>query len=523
MKSIFLSLILSVLLWNQGLTQVWNPNISTTEFKNPIIYADYSDPDIIRVDDDFYMVASSFNCSPGIPVLHSKDLINWTIINHVYDHLPFEAYNEPQHGLGSWAPSIRYHKGMYYVYFCTPHDGLFMAKTDHPAHKWELTLVEKVENWEDPCPIWDDDGKAYLVRSKLCGDELFLHQLSPDGTKILDNGVSIVKDEKLPTIEGPKFMKKEGYYYILAPAGGVPKGWQVALRSKNIYGPYEQQEVLHTGNTTINGPHQGGLVELKSGEWWFAHFQDKGLYGRIVHLQPVFWENGWPMMGTDSNNDGIGEPVLTYTKPDVGKVYPEQVPQTTDYFDSNKLGLQWQWHANWQSTWYSLSQSSGNLRLNAVKNHSQNGNLWFVPNLLLQKFPAPAFSATTKVDFHGQQDGDCCGLVVMGRQWAFIALTKDGDQTKLGMYEGNYNQCENLTREIASILAQNELYLKVDVDSGGQCTFSYSYDDTSYEKLGEPFKARQGVWIGAKVGLFCLNPNIQESEGYSLFDWFKID
>ena len=511
------------LLIKPAFAQLWNPNINEQKFRNPIIYADYSDPDIIRVDDDFYMVASSFNCSPGIPVLHSKDLINWTIINYVYDHLPFEAYDEPQHGLGSWAPSIRYHNGMYYVYFCTPHDGLFMAKTDNPVNKWELTLVEKVENWEDPCPIWDEDGKAYLIRSKLCGNELFLHQLSPDGTRILDNGVSIVKDEKLPTIEGPKFMKKDGYYYILAPAGGVPKGWQVALRSKNIYGPYEQKVVLHTGNTNINGPHQGGLVELKSGEWWFAHFQDKGLYGRIVHLQPVHWTEGWPLMGEDINNDGIGEPVTTYAKPGVGKIYPEQIPQTSDDFNGDKLGLQWQWHANWQSQWYSLFDNPGMLRLNAIKNHSQNGNLWFVPNLLLQKFPAPAFSAKTKVQFHGDLNGDCCGLVIMGRQWAFIALTKEESRIKIGMYEGNYNQCDNLTREIESVDGQNELYLKVDVDTTGLCSFSYSLNDENYHTLGNKFQAKQGVWIGAKAGLFCLNSNINESGGYALFDWFKVE
>lgn len=507
----------------QIFAQLWNPNLSDEVFKNPIIYADYSDPDIIRVGEDFYMVASSFNCSPGIPVLHSKDLVNWKIINYVYDRLPLEIYNKPAHGLGSWAPSIRFHNGSYHVYFCTPHDGLFMAKTDNPANKWELNFVEKVENWEDPCPIWDEDGKAYLVRSKLCGDELFLHQLSADGNRILDNGVSIAKDEKLPTIEGPKFMKKDGYYYILAPAGGVPQGWQTVLRAKNIYGPYESKVVLHKGNTEINGPHQGGLVQLESGEWWFAHFQDKGLYGRIVHLQPVHWIDGWPMMGVDTNNDGIGEPVLVSKKPNVGKTYPIQIPQTSDDFDSDKPGLQWQWHANWQENWYSLSENPGTLKLNAVKNHTQNGNLWFVPNLLLQKFPAPAFSAKTKVHFNGDLNGDCCGLVIMGRQWAYIALTKEDQQIKVGVFEGNYNQCEDLTQEIESVVAQNDLYLKVDVDTTGSCTFSFSIDDENYQTLGNKFQAKQGVWIGAKVGLFCLNPNINESKGYAEFEWFKIE
>ena len=198
----------------------------------------------------------------------------------------------------------------------------------------------KAENWEDPCPLWDNDGNAYLVRSKLCGGALYLHRLSADGSRILDNGTEIFRDPDQPTIEGPKFLKKDGYYYIFAPAGGVPNGWQTVLRSKNIYGPYQNKIVLHTGNTKINGPHQGGIVELKSGEWWFMHFQDKDFYGRIVHLQPVSWSNNWPLIGIDNNNDGISEPVMEYKKPDVGKTYPVIIPQTSDEFNNEELGLQ---------------------------------------------------------------------------------------------------------------------------------------------------------------------------------------
>ena len=511
------------ILIQQANAQIWNPNLNDQEFKNPIIFADYSDPDLIRVGDDFYMVASSFNCMPGIPVLHSTDLVNWEIINHVYERLPLERYDKPVHGEGSWAPAIRYHNNKYYVYFCTPHDGLFMAQTDHPANKWELTLVEKVDNWEDPCPIWDDDGNAWLVRSKLCGNELFLHRLSSDGLKVLDNGVSIYKDENQPTIEGPKFLKKDGYYYILAPAGGVPTGWQTVLRSKNIYGPYESKIVLHTGSTEINGPHQGGLVELESGEWWFVHFQDKGLYGRIVHLQPVRWVDEWPLMGVDSNNDGIGEPVSQFTKPNVGKVYPAKLPQTSDDFNRLQPGLQWQWHANRKPEWYSLTEKPGTLRLNAVKNHSQKGNFWFVPNLLLQKFPAPAFIAKTNVNFNGDLNGDQCGLVVMGEKWAYLALIKEEERTSIGMYTGVYQQCEDLTKLVESKITQNELFLKVEVDSNGLCTFSYSDDDQNYYSIGEKFQAQKGRWIGAKVGIFCNNPNIQESNGFADFNWFKVE
>ncbi|WP_372755075.1 glycoside hydrolase 43 family protein [Labilibaculum sp.] len=505
--------------------QKWTADLGNGHFKNPIIFADYSDPDIIRVNDDYYMVSSSFNCMPGIPILHSKDLINWEIINHVYQKLPFGKYNKPVHGQGCWAPSIRFHKDKFYVYFCTPNEGLFMASTTDPTKEWELTHVVKVEYWEDPCPIWDEDGNAYLVHSKLCGNDLLLHKMSADGKKLLDNGTLIFSDtEKEPIIEGPKFMKKDGYYYILAPAGGVPEGWQTVLRSKNIYGPYESKKVLHQGNTEINGPHQGGLVDTKSGEWWFAHFQDKGLYGRIVHLNPVHWENGWPLMGKDINNDGIGEPVTEYSKPDVGEIYPITIPQTSDEFTSETLGLQWQWHANPMDDWYSLSGKRGSIKLNAVQNLTQQGNLWHAPNLLLQKFPAPEFTVTTKIEFHGDLTGDQCGLLVMGRKWAYVALVKNEKGVNIAMYEGSNSRCESKTREMESIPVGTEsAYLRVNVGANGVCKFEYSLDNKIFMSIGSEYIANTGQWIGAKVGLFCMNPNMTESKGYANVDWFRVE
>jgi beta-xylosidase len=506
-------------------SQGWVPDLENSRYKNPIIFADYSDPDVVRVENEFYMVASSFNCMPGIPVLHSKDLVNWKIIGHVYERLPFEKYDKPAHGEGAWAPSIRYHNGLFYVYFCTPHEGLFMANTNDPAGQWNLHLVTKVEMWEDPCPIWDEDGNAYLVRSKLRGNVLFLHRMSRDGKKLLDNGTIIFHDEKTqPVIEGPKFLKKDKYYYILAPAGGVPEGWQSILRSKSIYGPYEAKIVLHQGNTPINGPHQGGIVGLKSGEWWFIHFQDRGTYGRIVHLQPVSWFKDWPIMGLDINNDSIGEPVLEWKKPDVGQSYPVSVPQTSDEFNSNELGLQWQWHANPRKEWYSLTENPGHLRLYAVQNLSQNGNLWFVPNLLLQKFPAPSFTVITKITFHPDQNDEKSGLVLMGKEWAFLALTKTKDGLQIGMYTGAYYQGCDKTQIIEAIdFPENTCYLKVQVENQAICKFSYSLTGENYKSIGSKFAATKGIWIGAKVGLFNVNPNITASKGYADFDRFMFE
>lgn len=505
--------------------QKWIPDLGNGKYKNPIIFADYSDPDILRVGDDFYMVASSFNCMPGIPVLHSKDLVNWKIINHVYQKLPFEKFNKPAHGQGSWAPSMRYHNGKYYVYFCTPQEGLFMAETANPAGKWKLSHVVNVALWEDPCPIWDDDGNAYLVRSKLRAGILYLHKMSKDGKTILDNGTIIFQDEKIqPTIEGPKFLKKDGYYYIFAPAGGVKTGWQTVLRSRNIYGPYESKIVMNQGSTDINGPHQGGFVELKSGEWWFAHFQDRGLYGRIVHLQPMKWRDGWPVIGNEINSDGIGEPVQQYNKPNIGKAIKIEIPQTTDEFNSEKLGLQWQWQANPVNNWYSLKANPGCLRLYAVKNYTQNGNLYFVPNLILQKFSAPSFSVKTQMNYSPELVGEKSGLVIMGKEWAYIALEKSSNGIQIGMYNGSYLEGYDNTEKIESKgLSGNSCFLKVTVNDRGICTFYYSLDDVTYDKIGNDFTAQPGIWIGAKVGLFSINPNINTSSGHADFDWFKVE
>jgi beta-xylosidase len=261
-----LIIIILVLLHQTIQAQVWIPDNGDGTYKNPIIYADYSDPDVIRVGNDYYMVASSFTCQPGIPVLHSHDLVNWRIINYVYTSLPLERYKKPQHGQGSWAPSIRYHKGKFYVYFCTPEDGLFMASTTDPAKKWDLHLVQDVANWEDPCPFWDNDGKAYLLHGKVGAGPAILHRMSVDGKRLLDNGKLIYQNaEKQPVLEGFKFMeKRDGYYYFSAPAGGVATGWQSVFRSRNIYGPYEDKIVLHQGKTNINGPHQGGFVQTQT-------------------------------------------------------------------------------------------------------------------------------------------------------------------------------------------------------------------------------------------------------------------
>ena len=511
---------------------VWVPDNGDGTYKNPIIFADYSDPDVIRVGDDFYLTASSFNSAPGLPILHSKDLVNWTIIGHVFDQQPpFDVFSKPQHGNGVWAPAIRYHKGEFYIFYPDPDFGIYMVKAKNPAGPWSKPLLIKAaKGWIDPCPLWDDDGNAYLVHAwanSRAGIKsiLTINRMSPDGTKILDEG-KMVFDGRAhhPTIEGPKLYKRNGYYYIFAPAGGVPTGWQTVLRSKNIYGPYEDKIVLDQGQTEINGPHQGGWVELKSGEHWFIHFQDRGAYGRIVHLQPVKWVNDWPVIGIDKDGDGKGEPVLRYKKPDVGKSYPVAVPQTSDEFDASKLGLQWQWQANYQDGWLSLSTRRGWMRLSAVAMPEKAASLWDVPNLILQKLPAPEFTVTARADASKLALGEKAGLVMMGMDYSYLAV----ERTPAG-YRVIKNSCKDAIRggkeveEGNAKLTGNSLFLRVRVSPGAVCHFSYSTDGQKFIPLGQAFTAREGRWIGAKVGLFSLASDAAKAPGYADFDWFRFE
>ncbi|MCB9283858.1 MAG: glycosyl hydrolase 43 family protein [Lewinellaceae bacterium] len=510
--------------------QVWQADLGDGTYRNPIIHADYSDPDVVRVGEDFFMTASSFNCAPALPILHSKDLVNWEIINHVFTQQPpTDIFAQPQHGNGVWAPSIRFHDGWFYIFYGDPDFGIYMCKTRDPAGPWEAPhLVREAKGWIDPCPFWDDDGRAYLVHA-FAGSRagiksiVVLHEMAPDCSRLLNDGVLVFDGhERHSTIEGTKMHKRNGYYYILAPAGGVSTGWQTVLRSKNIWGPYEDKIVLNQGNSDINGPHQGAWVELENGEDWFVHFQEKQPYGRIVHLQPARWEDDWLMIGKDTNNDGIGEPVATWKKPNVGKTWPNQVPQTSDEFNLPRLGLQWQWQANPKPEW-AFPTSQGFLRMNPVILKNIH-NLWEAPNLLLQKMPAEEFSATTKLTFYPHFDGEQTGLIVMGLDYGFIALEQKDGQLFLKQVicqNADQGKPERTVQEIP--LAQSEVQLRVHVAKGGICRFAYSTNGEKFIPVGESFQAREGKWIGAKVGIFCMRNEHMNDGGYADYDWFRIE
>ncbi len=513
-------------------SKVWQGDNGDGTYKNPIIHADFSDPDAVRVGDDFYMTASSFNAAPGLPILHSKDLVNWKLINYVFTRqIPLDVFGQPQHGGGVWAPAIRFHNGEFYIFFPDPDFGIYMTKTKNPAGAWsEPVLVRAGKGLIDPCPLWDDDGKAYLV-SAFAGSRagfksvLIVSKMSADGTRLLDDGVIVFDGHDAhPTVEGPKFYKRNGFYYIFAPAGGVSTGWQLVLRSRNIYGPYEEKIVLAQGKTAINGPHQGAWIQTQTGEDWFLHFQDKGAYGRIVHLQPMTWKNDFPVMGIDTDGDGTGEPVLTFRKPNVGKTFPIQTPPDSDEFNSETLGLQWQWHGNFRQSWAFMFPSRGVLRLNSVELPENYKNLWELPNLVLQKFPAEEFTVTTKVTLNPRFEGEKFGLLIMGIDYSYLGVSHRNGKLFVSQATAKDADKAAIETETAPIeLKSGEFYLRVKVEKGAICEFSFSADNKNFQKIGEKFKAREGKWIGAKVGFFFTRPGKFNDGGTADVDWFRFE
>ena len=471
--------------------------------------------------------------------------MNWEIVNYALDRLvPEDFYDVARHGKGVWAPSIRYHKGEFYIYWGDPDFGVYMVKTDDPRGKWsEPVLVKKAKGIIDPCPLWDEDGRCYLayawaasraqINSVIC-----VAEMNAEGTRVTGPSKIVYdgNDDVNHTAEGPKFYKKDGFYYLLFPAGGVEMGWQMAARSKQVYGPYEARRVMEQGGTPVNGPHQGGWVRTASGEDWFLHFQDKGCYGRVVWLEPMKWVDGWPVIGEDADNDGCGNPVLTYRKPSVP--FSRLVnPAESDEFNSVDLGLQWEWHSNYQDL-YGFTTPYGFMRLYSWPLSEKYVNLWEASNLLLQKFPAEAFTATTKVAMVSKENGQEGGLIVMGWDYSALTVRREGDRFVLcqrtckdaeqGGKEsvGKLAEFEPSAKQtiIYSPTVSREIYLRVQVKAGGMCRFAYSLDGEKFTVCGEPFQARQGKWIGAKVGFVCVEPHAEPAvnRGWMDVDWFRV-
>ena len=534
-------------------SQVWSPDNGDGTYTNPVINADYSDPDVCvgASGEDYYMTASSFQCTPGLPILHSKDLVNWEIVGYALKELytgdkeKVEHFMKPRHGEGVWAPSIRYHNGEYYIYWGDPDYGVYMVKTKDPAGEWENPVcVIEGKGMIDTTPLWDEDGRCYLVngwansRGKFAS-VLCVRELNKEGTKAISNPVIVFDGNGTEnrTCEGPKFYKRDGWYWIMCPAGGVPTGFQLAMRSKSPYGPYEHKIVLAQGKTNINGPHQGGWVHTKYGEDWFLHFQDKEAYGRVVHLNPVDWSTGWPIMGKK------GEPVTTYKKPKSSSSVVVN-PVESDEFNTPVLGKQWQWHANYHQ-FYGMPTAFGTMRIYTHKLSEHWKNLWEVPNLLLQKTPGDEFTVTAKVRFTSKADGQFGGIIMMGHNYQALVVKRIGKEFQLLILT-----CEDADRgkvqkeELVTTLKptaedkidykpgiHEDIYLQLKVrnEEAGQAgggkpkvSFAWSQNGKKFNDCGSAYQMKEGKWIGAKFGFVAAETNPKVDKGWLEADWIRV-
>ena len=521
-------------------SEVWSPDNGDGTYNNPVINADYSDPDVCvgPSGEDYYMTASSFQCTPGLPILHSRDMVNWEIVGYALKSLYegdcklTEHYNKVQHGNGVWAPSIRYHQGEYYIYWGDPDHGVYMVKTKDPAGEWEKPVcVIRGKGYIDTTPLWDEDGRCYLVngwansRSKFAS-VLTVREMSADGTRAIGQPVIVFDGNGTEnrTCEGPKFYKRDGWYWIMCPAGGVPEGFQLAMRSKSPYGPYEAKKVLQQGKTAINGPHQGAWVHTKYGEDWFLHFQDKEAYGRVMHLNPVDWTTGWPVMGRK------GEPVATYKKPKASSTVVVN-PVESDEFNAPTIGRQWQWQANYDEK-FGVPTAFGTMRIYTHKLDTDWKNLWPVPNMLLQKTPADEFTVTA-------------GIIMMGHNYQALVVRREGKEFKLLILT-----CQDADRgkaqqeELVATLKptaedkidykpgiHEDIYLRLQVSNaeagvahGGKplVSFAWSQNGKKFTPCGSQYEMKQGKWIGAKFGFVAVDTNPKTDRGWIDADWIRV-
>jgi len=490
------------------------------QYENPIILSDYSDPDVIRVGDDFYMVASSFNHVPSVPILHSKNLVEWELINYVADELPFPKFNEVRHGEGAWAVSLRYHGGKFYCLVPFPDEGVYVAETEDIYGKWSpLRPLLIGKGFEDPCPIWDK-GKCYVafafVKSRIgFNSKLAVFETDENLTRVADKYKIIYDGTDLaPKIEGPKFYRRGKYFYILAPAGGVRTGWQVALRSAKIYGDYETKIIMTQGDTAVNGPHQGALIDLDDGgkRWAFIHFQDMGAYGRVVHLQPAIWRDDWVIVGRDEGDNLAGTPVS-------GGEYPVDVStgykiEPSDEFDGDKLSLVWQTPANRKPEWYEFKRG---LKLNCVK--YENSALSDLPQLFMQKVQYRNFAVSARCKLNLVSDGDEVGFTVFGREYAYVCVVRREGQNYLEIRKGSIGGSDDETLARSQIYDENHVDFKLSAkyEEPNRLTYKFTLGGRAFTHV---FYAERGVWTGAKIGVYARSDG--ESSGFATFKYFRV-
>lgn len=486
-------------------------------YRNPILPGDYSDIDAIRVGDNFLAISSTFQFSPGIIVLHSQDLVNWSILGHVVTDLRQIGPNlnwdvMDRYGRGIWAPAIRFHAGRYWIYFCTPDEGLFMTTATDPAGPWEpLHQIFTWAGWDDCCPFWDDDGQGYLVAAHFADAyKIHLFRLETDGRALVPGSGRIIHQSA--GSEASKLFKHNGIYYHffseVRDEGRVP----MMARSHSIYGPYEDQQLMHVDKVVTKEPNQGGLIELPDGAWYFLTHQGTGDWeGRATCLLPVTWVDGWPMIGV-IGADGIGNMVWSGTKPIDG--FPISAPQTSDDFDDPVLAPKWEWNYQPRAAKWSLSERPGWLRLHAFR-PLRRGDFRSAGNTLNQRSMRTSSNVVTlKIDISEMMDGVQAGLCHFSYAYSLFGVVQNGSVRTL------YYHAEDHTLRGPQIVSPT-IWLQSRWGFDGKSQYAYSVDGIQFNDFGAHYQLQWGAYRGDRIGIYCFNDNGEH--GSVDIDWLRYE
>ena len=470
-------------------------------YRNPVLPADFSDIDCIRVGADYYAISSTFQFSPGMVVLHSHDLVNWRILGHAVPDVtqigPEMNWDRmDRYGRGIWAGAIRHHAGKFWLYFGTPDEGYFVTTATNPAGPWEpLTCVMRAPGWDDCCPFWDDDGQGYLVGTSFKDNyKIHLFKLTPDGKALVPGFDHVIHQAQ--GREASKLYKWNGLYYHFFSEvnreGRVP----MMGRAKNITGPYERRQLSHVNPRVDREPNQGGIVQTEKGDWWFVTHQGTGAYeGRTMCLLPVTWRDGWPIIG-EIGADGIGNMMWQAKKPIAG--LPVDVPQTSDEFNEPTLGAQWEWNYQPRRDKWSLTERPSWLRLHAFR-PLQRGNLLKAGNTLTQRLMgAGAGEATMKLDVSHMADGQAAGLCHFGKGYGWIGVTQTNNVRRI-CYSASGK--ETTGPETST----EEVWLRSVHSLDGDCTWAFSLDGTNFTAFGGRYKFEWANYRGDRLGIFSYN------------------
>jgi beta-xylosidase len=497
-------------------------------YVNPVLPADYSDLDAIRVGNDYYAISSTMQFSPGMVVLHSKDLVNWEIIGHVVNDLrsisPELNWDRMNcYGRGIWAGSIRYYKNKFWVYFGTPNDGFFMSSATNPAGPWEpLHQLWKTSGWDDCCSFCDDDGQLYFIATNFALDpknnkkyNIHLFKMTPDGRNLIMKSDAIIHQS--PGSEANKLYKINGLYYHYF-SEVKPEGRVIMMeRSRNIYGPWEIRQLNHVDGKLDREPNQGGLLKTPMGKWYFLTHHGAGDWeGRVASILPVHWINGWPIIG-EPGADTIGRMVWKGVKP---ISYNKKLfIQTSDEFNSSKLNVQWEWNYQPRADKWSLTEHNGFLRLYAFTPlHSGNEKTVILRagNTLTQRSMRTSSNiATVRLDISHMADGQFAGLTHFSTTSNSLFGVKQENGALLLSYSNNGKDTSGIG------VHSKFIWLQSTWDASGISRYAFSTDGKSYQTFGHSYQLTWGSYRGDRIGIF--NFNRKEDKGYIDVDWFRYD